>query len=99
MLIALEGAQCLPGKGTLPNAIRFWLGSYGLLVKIDHGQYVTYYGHLSRILVNRGERVGQGDPIARVGSTGRAYGSHLHFEVERNGRKLNPVQFLARRDM
>lgn len=76
-----------------------WLGSYGLLVKIDHGQYVTYYGHLSRILVNRGERVGQGDPIARVGSTGRAYGSHLHFEVERNGRKLNPVQFLARRDM
>lgn len=75
-----------------------WLGSYGLLVKIDHGRYVTYYGHLSRILVNRGERVGQGDLIGRVGSTGRAYGSHLHFEVERNGRKLNPVQFLACRD-
>lgn len=72
-----------------------WLGSYGLLVKVDHGQYITYYGHLSRILVNRGDRVGQGDCIARVGATGRAYGSHLHFEVESNGRKLNPVQFLV----
>ncbi len=73
-----------------------WLGSYGQLIKIKHGRYCTYYGHLSKMMVNRGELVKQGEIIGLVGATGRAYGSHLHFEVEQNGKKLNPYLFIRR---
>jgi len=72
-------------------------GSYGMLVEITHGGgYVTRYAHNASILVQPGETVRRGDTIALLGSTGRSTGPHLHFEVLRDGRPLDPLQYLAR---
>ncbi|HHY13841.1 MAG TPA: peptidoglycan DD-metalloendopeptidase family protein [Thermoanaerobacterales bacterium] len=69
-------------------------GNYGRLVKIDHGNgYVTYYAHNSKLLVSRNEKVEKGQTIARVGSTGRSTGPHLHFEIRKNGSPINPMGF------
>ena len=70
-------------------------GDYGRMVVIDHGGGVeTAYAHNSRNLVNRGQRVKQGDIIGNVGRSGNATGYHLHFEFRRYGRPLNPVHNL-----
>lgn len=68
---------------------------YGKLVVIDHGYgYKTYYAHNSRIFVKIGQRVRRGDKIAAVGSTGSSTGSHVHYEVRRNGVPVNPRKYL-----
>jgi murein DD-endopeptidase MepM/ murein hydrolase activator NlpD len=87
-----------PVKAAGAGKITFvgWRGGYGLLIIINHGQYCTYYGHLSKALVIPGTKVQQGDLIAQVGATGHAYGSHLHFEVEENGTKVNPYNLIKR---
>ena len=65
---------------------------YGKVVYVDHGGgVVTRYAHLSRIEVHRGDDVAAATEIGRVGSTGRATGPHLHFEVRIDGRPVNPV--------
>ena len=70
--------------------------SYGNLVIIDHGNgKQTYYGHCSSVLVSAGDKVYQGQPIARVGSTGRSTGNHCHFEVKINGTSVNPLSYLS----
>lgn len=70
-------------------------GGYGNLVEIDHGHGITTrYGHLSRILVSKGDAVEAGDVVGRAGSTGRSTGPHVHYEVRRDGRAVNPVHFL-----
>lgn len=70
---------------------------YGNMVDIDHGNgYMTRYAHNDQNLVQIGERVRAGDVVARMGRTGRATGSHVHFEVWRNGSAINPRQFLNR---
>jgi murein DD-endopeptidase MepM/ murein hydrolase activator NlpD len=67
-------------------------GGYGKYVQIRHtGEFSTAYGHMSRILVGHGQRVKQGEVIGRVGSTGRSTGPHLHYEIIRNGEKVNPM--------
>jgi murein DD-endopeptidase MepM/ murein hydrolase activator NlpD len=76
-----------------------WAGpreGYGNLVEINHGNgYVTRYAHGSRALVAVGDQVERGQAIAVVGSTGRSTGPHVHFEVLRDGRQINPMAYVA----
>ena len=68
---------------------------YGLMVEIKHGQgYSTRYAHASTVLVSMGDRIIRGQEIARVGTSGRSTGPHLHFEVLHNRAHVNPSQFL-----
>ena len=68
---------------------------YGYLVEIDHGNdFTTRYAHCSRVLVKEGQVVQRGSKIAESGSTGRATGPHLHFEVRYRGVAQNPIRFL-----
>lgn len=70
-------------------------GTYGLFVVLDHGNGVrTCYGHCASLLVAAGEEVRDGQPIARVGSTGRSTGPHLHFEVRIDDRAVDPLPYL-----
>ena len=74
-------------------------GGYGNLIKIDHGRGIeTRYAHLSKVNVREGERVKRGQLIAKMGSTGRSTGSHLHYEVRIDGRAVNPVPFMKSTD-
>ena len=71
-------------------------GGYGECVMIDHGNgYVTLYGHMSSIAVSQGQAVSQGETIGYVGSTGNSTGPHLHFEVLKNGTRIDPEQFYS----
>ena len=70
-------------------------GSYGKLVKIDHGNGLeTWYGHTSKMYVSVGQKVTAGDVIALVGSTGNSTGPHLHLEIRINGEHVNPQNYL-----
>jgi murein DD-endopeptidase MepM/ murein hydrolase activator NlpD len=70
---------------------------YGTLVEVSHGNgYVTRYGHNQKTLVQVGQTVTRGESIALMGSTGRSTGPHVHFEVLRNGRQVNPLSFIGR---
>lgn len=81
-------------NGTVSQAA--YQGAYGNLIVLDHGFGLeTRYGHLSAFSVKPGTPVKRGDIIGRVGSTGRATGPHLHYEVRVNGRLLNPLQLLS----
>lgn len=70
-------------------------GGMGKTIVINHGfGFKTKYGHLSEIKVKRGQKVKRGDVIALMGSTGYSTGPHLHYEVIRNGRTLNPMKYI-----
>jgi murein DD-endopeptidase MepM/ murein hydrolase activator NlpD len=70
---------------------------YGRTVEVNHGNgYVTRYGHNQKVLVQVGDTVQKGQPIALMGSTGRSTGPHLHFEVLKQGRAVDPMTFVRR---
>ncbi len=69
-----------------------WLGGYGNLLIVNHGSGIsTYYAHLSKFYVSKGDNVKQGETIAKMGSTGHSTGPHVHFEVRRKGVPINPL--------
>ena len=76
-----------------------WAGpreGYGVLVEVNHGNgYVTRYAHNSRVSVTPGDTVQRGQAIAVVGSTGRSTGPHVHFEVLKDGRQIDPMAFIG----
>ena len=70
-------------------------GGYGKHIIIKHGNfgYQTLYAHMDKILVNKGQKVKRGEVIGHVGNTGLSVGPHLHYEVHKDGKKLNPSYF------
>lgn len=82
-----------PGNGIVKKVERNRHG-YGLMVVIDHGYgYETLYAHLSKFNVRRGQEVKRGEVIGFVGNTGVSTAPHLHYEVIRHGKKVNPVNY------
>jgi murein DD-endopeptidase MepM/ murein hydrolase activator NlpD len=70
---------------------------YGNLIEINHGNgFMTRYGHNLRGLVSVGQTVTRGEAVALMGSTGRSTGPHVHFEVLKDGRQVNPLSFIGR---
>ena len=81
------------GNGKVKRADNTASG-FGQHIEIDHGYgYRTIYAHLSKYNVKRGQNVSRGDLIGFVGNTGRSVGPHLHYEVHKNGRPINPINF------
>lgn len=78
-----------------------WAGDrygYGKLIEINHGNgYTTRYGHNAKLLVKVGDTIEKGHVISEMGSTGRSTGPHVHFEVLKNDRQVNPAKFVALR--
>jgi murein DD-endopeptidase MepM/ murein hydrolase activator NlpD len=71
-------------------------GGFGNCIILKHGNgFETLYGHLSKIVVSVGQQIEIGQQIGNIGSTGRSTGPHLHYEVHRNGQKINPEAFLT----
>ena len=76
-------------KGSSGNA------SYGNCVRIEHGNgYSTLYAHLDKVYVKLGDFVTEGQEIGYMGNSGNSYGGHLHFEVRKDGKKINPTAYL-----
>ncbi|MDP8263708.1 MAG: M23 family metallopeptidase [Candidatus Ancaeobacter aquaticus] len=78
---------------TAPGRVIFagWNGGYGNMVKIDHGDtLLTYYAHLSKIVVRKGDHVMKGSYIGLSGHSGRVTGPHLHYELRYKGKSVNP---------
>ena len=84
---------------SVASGIVTWSGpnqGYGNLVEISHGNgYVTRYAHNKENLVSAGEKVEKGEVIAIMGNTGRSTGTHVHFEVVRNGLHVNPRSHIS----
>jgi len=89
------------GIVAVANGVVTWSGDrygYGNLVEINHGNgYTTRYGHNATLLVEVGDSVEKGQVISLMGSTGRSTGPHVHFEVLKNDRQINPSKFVALR--
>ena len=89
----LGGQVIAVAKGVITYAGKRY--NYGNLIEIAHGNgYSTRYAHNSRLLVSVGDTVEKGFQIAEIGSSGRSTGPHVHFEVIKNGREINPVRFI-----
>jgi murein DD-endopeptidase MepM/ murein hydrolase activator NlpD len=81
------------GNGVVKRADNRSSG-YGKHIRIDHGfGYISLYAHLSKYNVRRGQRVKRGDIIGYVGNTGRSVGPHLHYEIFKDKKKINPLNF------
>ncbi|MEA2077927.1 MAG: M23 family metallopeptidase [Candidatus Marinimicrobia bacterium] len=82
------------GKGKVVFAA-YSYGGYGNVVKVDHGEgIVSIYAHMNRIKVKKGDIIERGSLIGEVGSTGRSTGPHLHYEIQKDGKAINPVKYM-----
>ncbi len=90
-----EGSEII----AVASGVVTWSGDrygYGNLIEINHGNgYTTRYGHNAKLLVEVGDSVVKGQAISQMGSTGRSTGPHVHFEVLKNDRQINPSKFVA----
>ena len=96
--IDFKGERGDAAKCTANGRVVFagWFGGYGNCVRIQHkNNFETLYGHLSRITVKVGQEVTAGEKIGEIGSTGRSTGNHLHYEVRKNGKPVNPISYLS----
>ncbi len=94
----IKGVQGELVKTTASGIVKFASrkGGYGNVVIVAHDNgFETYYGHLSKILVKAGQKINAGDYIGKIGSTGRSTGPHLHYEVHKNGKIVNPKLYLS----
>ncbi len=90
-ILAADGGRVIQTDKT--DGPGYW--SYGKYLMIDHGNgFVTVYAHCSSVLVETGDRVSQGQVIAKVGNTGRSTGPHLHFEIRYKGSTVNPTGYV-----
>jgi len=81
------------GNGTIER-LKHKMTGYGKVVMIDHGYgYETLYAHMSKVIVRPGQKIKRGEIIGYVGNTGRSTGPHLHYEVRKNSKPINPVHF------
>lgn len=90
----------LPVKATADGIVTFagWSGGSGNLVAIEHGfGFSTLYAHNKQVVVKVGQKIKRGDIISYVGSTGNSTGPHLHYEVWKEGKPLNPIDFIEGR--
>ncbi len=95
--IDLAGPYGTPIRAAADGVVTFagWKAAWGKNIIISHGYgYVTQYAHNSSLLVKEGDKVKKGQIIARLGSTGRSTGPHLHFGVAKNGKWINPLNEL-----
>ncbi|BBI36109.1 murein hydrolase activator EnvC family protein [Cohnella abietis] len=93
-MAAPKGTPVYAAETGVVTIAQSWSG-YGNCIIIDHGGGLwTLYGHLSSILVKKGETVKRGEKIGLVGSTGQSTGNHLHFEVRKNSEPVNPAPYL-----
>ncbi|MBC8231269.1 M23 family metallopeptidase [bacterium] len=93
--VDIDAKYGVPIKAAMNGKVIFsgWMGGYGKLVVIKHTNgWVTRYAHNSKILVAEGQHVITGQKIAKVGSTGRSTGNHLHFETWKDGKLVNPLK-------
>ncbi len=82
-------------SGVVIQAATGWNGGYGTVVKVQHSNgLITVYAHLQTLKVSVGQRVTRGQTVGLIGNTGRSFGPHLHFEVIRNGVKVNPLNYV-----
>jgi hypothetical protein len=93
----MAGIHRSPVRATAPGIVvkTGWSGNYGRIVEIDHGLGIrTRYGHLRRILVKRGQKVGFRQKIGQMGSSGRSTGTHVHYEILVNSKPHDPAKFM-----
>ena len=86
-----------PIQATADGIIEYagWSGSFGFVIVIDHDYgYRTIYAHCSQLLVEQGSTVKKGQIIAQVGTTGISTGSHLHYEIKKWRKAINPIAYL-----
>lgn len=92
---AATGTPIYASDNGVVTEAQFKDNGYGNFISIDHGNgFVTYYAHCSEILVSPGDVVAKGDLIAKVGSTGRSTGPHLHFEIRADGEAQDPLSYV-----
>jgi hypothetical protein len=96
--VDIAGPLWSPVIGTADGIVAFagWSNRYGNLVVVDHGKngIQTIYAHLQKISVRRDDRIVAGQRIGYMGSTGKSTGPHLHYEVRKNGKPVNPISYL-----